>query len=48
MTLVGDVGGFNSIVILLPAYLMSYFSFVMYKVAITEEMPIKRRENTPS
>ena len=45
MTLIGDVGGFNGAMVLLPTYLMSYFSFVMYKWAITEEMPVKKKEN---
>ena len=47
MTLIGDVGGFNGAMVLLPTYLMSYFSFIMYKWAVTEEMPVKKGENTP-
>ena len=43
MTLIGDVGGFNGAMVLLPTYLMSYFSFVMYKWTITEEMPVKKK-----
>ena len=42
MTLIGDVGGFNGAMVLLPTYLMSYFTFMMYKWAITEDMPIKK------
>ena len=48
MTLIGDVGGFNGAMVLLPTYLMSYFSFIMYKLAITEEMPVKKKENAPT
>ena len=48
MTLIGDVGGFNGAMVLLPTYLLSYFSFVMYKWTITEEMPVKKKDNTPT
>ena len=48
MALIGDVGGFNSAIILIPTYLMSYFSFVMYKWAVTNEMPVKKREHAAS
>ena len=44
MALIGDVGGFNSAMILIPNLLMSYFSFAMYKWAITEEMPVKKTQ----
>ena len=46
MALIGDVGGFNGAMVLLPTYLMSYFSFIMYKWAVTEEMPVKKGENS--
>ena len=48
MALIGDVGGFNGAMVLLPTYLMSYFSFIMYKWAVTEEMPVKKGKNTPT
>ena len=44
----GDVGGFNGAMVLLPTYLMSYFTSMMYKWAITEELPIKKKENAPT
>ena len=41
MTLLGDFGGFNGTMIMITAYLMSYFSIIMYKRAITEEIPVR-------
>ena len=41
MALLGDFGGFNGTMIMIPAYLMSYFSIIMYKRAITDEIPVR-------
>ena len=43
MTLLGDFGGFNGSMVMIPTFLMSYISSIMYKLAITEDMPIKRK-----
>ena len=42
MALIGDVGGFNSAMILVPTYLIGYFSFMMYRWDVTEDMPVKK------
>ena len=44
MSLLGDFGGFNGTMIMIPSYLMSYFSFIMYKWAITDEIPVKTQD----
>ena len=45
MTLVGDVGGFNGVVkkaaIIFPLYFLSFFSEMMFKQAVAEDMPVK-------
>lgn len=41
-TMIGDIGGFNSAIIILPAFLMTQYSDRMYTAAIQEEIP--RRE----
>ena len=44
MTLLGDFGGFNGSMIMLPMFIMSHFSAIMYKFAITKELPIKKKD----
>ena len=41
MTLVGDVGGFNGAAIIFPLYFLSFFSEMMFKQAVAEDMPVK-------
>ena len=41
MTLVGDVGGFNGAAIIFPLYFLSFFSEMMFKKAVAEDMPVK-------
>ena len=43
MTLVGDIGGFQGAVIMLPAFLMSLYTPKMFEVSIASEMPIKKK-----
>ena len=40
-TLIGDVGGFNSAIILIAAPLMSFYSNHIYKQSIQAEIPVK-------
>ena len=47
MTLIGDVGGFNAAIILLPAYVMSYYSARMYEESISQEIPVRRPPKNP-
>ena len=44
--MLGDIGGFNSAVMIFPAYLMSIYADRMYKKAITEETPTHKRKNS--
>ena len=41
MTLIGDFGGFNSAITIIPALIMSYFSEMMFKWSVASNMPIK-------
>ena len=43
MTLLGDFGGFNGSMVMLPMVIMSHFSAIMYKLAITRELPVKKK-----
>ena len=52
-TLLGDLGGFNGAIIILPAYIMSKYSERMYAADVMKEIPVsdkkkgqkKNREN---
>ena len=44
MALLGDVGGFNSAMILIPTYMIGYFSFITYRWDVTEDMQVKKRD----
>ena len=41
MTMLGDLGGFNSIVYLFPSFLMGYFSQLVFKWTVANSYPIK-------
>ena len=43
MTLIGDIGGFNSAIILLPSFIMSIYSSHVYKRYIQMEIPIRKK-----
>ena len=43
MILIGDVGGFNGSMVMIPTYFMSYISAIMYKWSVTNEMPVKKK-----
>ena len=43
MTLVGDIGGFQGAIILLPAFLMSFYSPKRFEASIASEMPVKKK-----
>ena len=50
MELVGDVGGFNSAVVILPKIFMSFYSAKVYEKSISSQIPVrddnrKRRRN---
>ena len=40
-TLIGDVGGFNGAIIILPTFLMAIYSERMYQGSIQEEIPTR-------
>ena len=40
--LIGDIGGFNGAIIMLPTFLMTRYSQCMYKSAIQEEIPTRK------
>ena len=40
--LIGDVGGFNGAIIILPTFLMAIYSERMYQGSLQEEIPARR------
>ena len=44
-TLIGDVGGFNGAIIILPAFLMSFYSERMFQSAIAKEVPVRKKKH---
>ena len=45
-TLLGDLGGFNSAIILLPTYLMTLYGERMFNKSVYEEMPVKKKHRS--
>ena len=43
MILIGDIGGFNGSMVMIPTYFMSYISAIMYKWSVTSEIPVKKK-----
>ena len=43
MTLIGDVGGFNGAILIVPTFLMGIYSSMMYLSAVLSEIPIKNK-----
>ena len=43
MTLIGDVGGFNSAIILFPTFIMSFFSSRIFDSSVYSDMPKKKK-----
>ena len=43
MTLIGDIGGFNSAVLVFPVYLMAWYSERMYQSSVYQELPVKKK-----
>jgi len=41
-TVLGDVGGFNGAIVILPSFLMSFYSQQMYNKSVAAETPIRR------
>ena len=46
-TLLGDVGGFNAAITILPAFIMSYYSERMFQKSLSGETPIRRPRKKP-
>ena len=45
MMMVGDIGGFNGAVIVIPTLFMSYYNSLMYQYEVTSEIPIKKKRS---
>ena len=43
MTLLGDIGGFNSVVYVLPALFMAQYGERMYQSSVYQELPVKKK-----
>ena len=43
--LLGDIGGFNGAIMILPAYLMSLYTDRMFRKSIAAETPIRKPIN---
>lgn len=47
-TMISDMGGFNSAVTLLPAFLLSIYSSQMYAASLKSEIPVRRQASSTS
>ena len=45
MMMVGDIGGFNGAIIIIPTFLMLFYSERMFKLAITSNIPVRQAKN---
>ena len=45
-TLIGDVGGFNGAIVILPTFIMTIYSERMFKGAISEEIPTRKKNRS--
>ena len=43
MTLIGDIGGFNSAILVFPVFLMAWYSERMYQSSVYQELPVKKK-----
>ena len=44
-TMIGDVGGFNGAIIILPAYIMSFYSERMFRSTLAKEVPVRKKKH---
>lgn len=42
MTLIGDIGGFQGAIIILPTFLLSFYAPKMFEAQLLSEMPVKK------
>ena len=45
-TMIGDIGGFNGAIIILPMFLLSMYSGRMYSSSIQEEIPVRKSKQS--
>ena len=45
MTLIGDIGGFNSAVLIFPTFLLSWYNKKMFSASLYEELPVKKKKS---
>ena len=45
MALIGDIGGFNGAVFILPAFLLSWYNEKMFSASLYEELPVKKKKS---
>ena len=43
---IGDVGGFNSAIIIFPSYIMSFYSSRMYQASIFKDVPVNTKRKS--
>ena len=42
MELLGDIGGFNSAIIIFPSFFLSFYSSLMFHQTVGEELPTRK------
>ena len=42
MVLIGDIGGFQGAIVLIPAFFLSFYTPKMYEASLLSDMPIKK------
>ena len=42
LTLISDIGGFQGVIYMFPAFLLSFYTPKMFEVSLLSDMPVKR------
>ena len=42
MTLIGDIGGFQGAIFMVPAFILSFYTPKMFEASLLSDMPVKR------
>ena len=42
MTLIGDIGGFQGAIFMIPAFILSFYTPKMFEASLLSDMPVKK------
>ena len=45
LALIGDIGGFQTAIFMIPAFLLSFYTPKMFGASLLSDMPVKSKKN---